>query len=292
MRHYPVFLDLKDRPVLVVGRRESGAAQDAGTARCRRARDGGRARMAARFRRPARAPRPAPLSRLRSRRRVLVFAATDDRMVNHRIGIAAKGKGMFANIADSAEECEFIVPARVERGERPHRHFHGWHESRALRPTCAANSTMFCDRLRPCSEPCFRLFGRSDAVRRRSELLDEGERAQERHGNSHSRARASHSRSKPSWTKPRTITSSSWSRRSRRRSRRTRSRGWIIGPNQAAALPPRAKLPISRIRRRRWGWITDPMCPGQSSSSTVSIGSKPGYETIYRRQSGAPAAKK
>ena len=48
---------------------------------------------------------------------VLVFAATDDRMVNHRIGIAAKGKGVFANIADSAEECAFVVPARVERGE-------------------------------------------------------------------------------------------------------------------------------------------------------------------------------
>ena len=47
---------------------------------------------------------------------VLVFAATNDRLTNHRIGIAAKGKGVFANIADSAEECHFIVPARVQRG--------------------------------------------------------------------------------------------------------------------------------------------------------------------------------
>jgi precorrin-2 dehydrogenase/sirohydrochlorin ferrochelatase len=47
---------------------------------------------------------------------LLVFAATDDRLTNHRIGIAAKGKGLFANIADSAEECGFIVPARVQRG--------------------------------------------------------------------------------------------------------------------------------------------------------------------------------
>jgi siroheme synthase-like protein len=45
----------------------------------------------------------------------LVFAATDDRLTNHRIGIAAKGKGVFANIADSAEECDFVVPARLER---------------------------------------------------------------------------------------------------------------------------------------------------------------------------------
>ena len=47
---------------------------------------------------------------------MLVFAATDDRLTNHRIGIAAKGKGVFANIADSAAECDFIVPARVQRG--------------------------------------------------------------------------------------------------------------------------------------------------------------------------------
>ena len=47
----------------------------------------------------------------------LVFAATDDRQTNHRIGIVAKGRGLFANIADSAEECGFIVPARVQRGD-------------------------------------------------------------------------------------------------------------------------------------------------------------------------------
>ena len=49
---------------------------------------------------------------------VLVFAATNDRLANHRIGVAAKGKGVFANVADSAEECGFIVPARVLRGRR------------------------------------------------------------------------------------------------------------------------------------------------------------------------------
>ncbi len=47
---------------------------------------------------------------------MLVFAATDDRLTNHRIGIAAKGKGVFANIADSAAECDFVVPARLHRG--------------------------------------------------------------------------------------------------------------------------------------------------------------------------------
>ena len=47
----------------------------------------------------------------------LVFAATDDRLTNHRIAIAAKGRGMFANIADSPAECGFLVPARLHRGK-------------------------------------------------------------------------------------------------------------------------------------------------------------------------------
>ena len=47
----------------------------------------------------------------------LVFAATDDRRTNHRIGVLARSRGIFANIADSREECDFIVPARFERGE-------------------------------------------------------------------------------------------------------------------------------------------------------------------------------
>lgn len=46
---------------------------------------------------------------------LLVFAATNDRLTNHRIGIAAKGKSILANIVDSAEECDFVVPARVRR---------------------------------------------------------------------------------------------------------------------------------------------------------------------------------
>ncbi len=47
----------------------------------------------------------------------LVFAATNDRLTNHRIGVAAKGRGIFTNVADSAEECDFVVPARVRRDD-------------------------------------------------------------------------------------------------------------------------------------------------------------------------------
>jgi siroheme synthase-like protein len=117
LRHYPVFLDLKDRPVLVIG---------AGKVALRKARGlleaGARVTVVA----PECEPEFDDLGVRMVRRRFrasdmtgafLVFAATDDRQTNHRIGVAAKGRGVFANIADSAEECGFIVPARVNRGE-------------------------------------------------------------------------------------------------------------------------------------------------------------------------------
>ena len=116
MKYYPIFLDLKDRPVLVVG---------AGKVALRKARGlveaGARVTVVA----PEWEPEfeDLPVRRIARRFRAsdlggvqLVFAATDDRLTNHRVGVAAKGRGIFANIADSATECDFIVPARVQRG--------------------------------------------------------------------------------------------------------------------------------------------------------------------------------
>jgi len=102
MKHYPVFLDLKDRPVLLVG---------AGKVALRKARGlveaGARVTVVAPDALPEFDELPVRLVRRPFRASdlagvVLVFAATDDRLVNHRIGVAAKGKGIFANIADSA----------------------------------------------------------------------------------------------------------------------------------------------------------------------------------------------
>src|SRR6476469_4414623 len=41
----------------------------------------------------------------------LLFAATDHRDVNQRIGELARLRGIPANIADAPDECGFIVPA-------------------------------------------------------------------------------------------------------------------------------------------------------------------------------------
>jgi precorrin-2 dehydrogenase/sirohydrochlorin ferrochelatase len=116
LRHYPIFLDLQDRPVLVVGAGKVALRKTKGLLEA-----GARITVVA----PEWEPEFETMAvRIVGRRFrasdlagfVLVFAATDDRLTNHRIGIAAKGRGIFANIADSAEECGFIVPARVERG--------------------------------------------------------------------------------------------------------------------------------------------------------------------------------
>jgi siroheme synthase-like protein len=116
LKHYPVFLDLKDRPVLVVGGGKVGLRKTRGLLEA-----GARVTVIAPEWESDFESLPVRLVPRRFRasdlgNAVLVFAATNDRLTNHRIGIAAKGKGVFANIADSAEECHFIVPARVQRG--------------------------------------------------------------------------------------------------------------------------------------------------------------------------------
>src|SRR5690242_19763770 len=115
MGYYPVFLDLKDRAVLVVGAGkvalrktkglvEAGARVTVVAPEWEAEFEGLKVRLV---------PRRFRASDLANQ--MLVLAATDDRLTNHRIGIAAKGRGVFANIADSAEECDFLVPARVQR---------------------------------------------------------------------------------------------------------------------------------------------------------------------------------
>ena len=117
LKHYPVFLDLKDRPVLVVGAGKVALRKTRGLLE-----SGARVTVVAPEWESEFEELPLRLVRRRFRASdltniFLVFAATDDRLTNHRIGIAAKGKGLFANIADSAEECGFVVPARVNRGD-------------------------------------------------------------------------------------------------------------------------------------------------------------------------------
>ncbi len=116
MKHYPIFLNLQDRPVLVVGAgkvalRKTRAIVDAGAQVTVVAPRSGPEFASLPVRMFRRRFRPSDLNNV-----ALVFAATDDREVNRAIGLAARRRGIWANIADSAAECDFIVPARLERG--------------------------------------------------------------------------------------------------------------------------------------------------------------------------------
>ena len=116
MKHYPIFLNLRDRPVLVVGAGRVALRKTRGLVEA-----GARVTVVAPQAEPEFQDLPVRYIARRFRASdfagmMLIFAATDDRLTNHRIAIAAKGKGVFANIADSPDECDFVVPSRLHRG--------------------------------------------------------------------------------------------------------------------------------------------------------------------------------
>ena len=116
MTHYPIFLDLRGRPVVVVGAGKVALRKTRGLVEA-----GARVTVVA----PAWAPEfdALPVRRIARRFRsadlagaALVFAATNDGRVNRRVALSARRRGVFANIADAAAECDFILPARLQRG--------------------------------------------------------------------------------------------------------------------------------------------------------------------------------
>lgn len=113
---YPIFLDLKDRPIVVVGAGKVALRKTKGLLEA-----GAHVTVVAPKHLREFTKLPVQLVEREFRTSdltgaMLVFAATDDRLTNHRIAIAAKGRGILANVADSTEECGFIVPARVNKG--------------------------------------------------------------------------------------------------------------------------------------------------------------------------------
>ena len=119
MNHLPLFLEIKDRPVLVVGGGEA-AARRVETA----LKAGGRVTAVAIEAGPAlkdiakqdgvdlqeREFRPADLEG-----RVLVFVATEDEDLNGRVSALAQDAGIPVNVADRLSLCTFIMPAVIDR---------------------------------------------------------------------------------------------------------------------------------------------------------------------------------
>ena len=114
---YPVFLDLHDVPVLVVGGGRIGARKAEGLAAA-----GARVRLVAAevsehvdrseiddLR--ARSFEPGDLDGVR-----LVVTATGDEAVDASISEQARANGVWTNAADQPVDCEFILPAIARRG--------------------------------------------------------------------------------------------------------------------------------------------------------------------------------
>lgn len=120
MAFFPVFLDLADRPCVVIG---------GGTVAQRRVETLLAAGAAVTIVSPALTPALAALAaegRIRHLARAyqqgdlvgatLVFSAVDDPAVSPSVAVEARARGGWINAADDPPNCDFILPGLVQRG--------------------------------------------------------------------------------------------------------------------------------------------------------------------------------
>ncbi|HWQ57095.1 MAG TPA: bifunctional precorrin-2 dehydrogenase/sirohydrochlorin ferrochelatase [Bryobacteraceae bacterium] len=116
MIYYPVFLDLRGKPVLVVGAGKVALRKTRGLLEA-----GARVTVVSPRWEPAFDEMPVMLLRRAFEPgdiegASLVFTATDIREVNRSVALLAKARAIPVNVADAPPECDFLVPARVRRG--------------------------------------------------------------------------------------------------------------------------------------------------------------------------------
>ncbi len=121
MKYYPVYLNLKDRRVLLVGAGEIGLQKIRPLLECR-----AHVHVVA----PEAHPEIQVLARdgkiewsARSYETIdldsagLVIAATDDPNLQKKIAEEARARGIWVNVVDVPPLCDFIAPAIVSRGD-------------------------------------------------------------------------------------------------------------------------------------------------------------------------------
>jgi siroheme synthase-like protein len=121
LKYYPVYLDLRDRAVLVVGGgavAEGKAEQliEAG-ARVRLVSPGLTPRLGALEAQGAFAYREGGFAESDLEGVMLVISATDDQEVNERVARAAAARGLLCNVVDQPALCNFITPALLTQGD-------------------------------------------------------------------------------------------------------------------------------------------------------------------------------
>lgn len=123
MRFYPILLNLADKNCLVVGAGQVGVRKIKGLL------DSGAGSVLAvdiaapapeldeLLANPALTFAQRPFDEADLDNRFLVLAATSNAAVNQRIGELCRERGLLCNIADQPENCNFIVPATLQRGD-------------------------------------------------------------------------------------------------------------------------------------------------------------------------------
>lgn len=124
-RHYPLFLDLEGRPCVVVG---------GGAVAGRKVRTLLEAGATVTVVSPSFSPGLKRLLRVKAfkgrltlkperfrpshlKGALLVFAATDDPLVNGRVCEAGRKAGALVNVSDLPEACDFLVPSAFRQGD-------------------------------------------------------------------------------------------------------------------------------------------------------------------------------
>jgi precorrin-2 dehydrogenase/sirohydrochlorin ferrochelatase len=120
MRYYPVYLDLQERTVLVVGGgaiAEGKALQliDAG-ARVRVVSPRLSAKLSEMAERGSIEHREGEFTEGDLNGVTLVICATNEKDVNEEVSRLAVGRGLLCNVVDQPALCNFITPALVSRG--------------------------------------------------------------------------------------------------------------------------------------------------------------------------------
>ena len=121
MAYYPVYLDLRERPCVVIGGGAVAARKVEGLLEC-----GARVTVVAPILGPA-LKELLRAGRIEARLRpyadgdlagaMLAIAATDEPSVNAQVAAEARARGVLLNAADDPERCDFILPAVVRRGD-------------------------------------------------------------------------------------------------------------------------------------------------------------------------------
>ncbi len=120
MKYYPVFMDIKDKPCLVVGGGNVGMRKAATLEKCN-------AKVKVISRQIADEFDNLQTGSIEFKKKdyekkdlkdmFFVFAATDNSDLNQKIKDDAAGLNILCNIADSPDKSDFILPSIVERGD-------------------------------------------------------------------------------------------------------------------------------------------------------------------------------